>query len=586
MGLATERAVLIRYSLDGQMFVGSGLRVRDRYVLTANHCTQGSDHEVELVDGSTYQASVHVRSDDVDADLAVLVLEADAPAVEQLLPARVDRAAAAELTGAQALGYPRWKRGDSDARIMAQLDGYIPTAEGLLPGQAAGGLSFLEFKGTGPIIRDHPTPVGRLDQSSPWGGMSGAGVVIDNKVLGVIRSHNRVAGGMSLTVTPLTAVADLPESRAAKFTDALGLPDLEHWAVLPDEITALARTTLKVLDEAGRPPLGGQVDAGIFGARKARTDIDLHGDPYYPYVPREADSLVAAALGARIEGSDHRLLLLVGEAMAGKSRTGAHALQTHPATQHLPLLVPTAGPCLEQVADLAALLCTDANGPGGAVLWLNDLNEYYAWLTETMAFQWREAPGLIVVATVRRDELATLQDRSELRATWDFINDDEQVEQVELPAEWSDDDQAGLAAAPGWVQDAVASGTPLGEVLGSARELLLKLKTVDPQVRALVEVVVDWHRTGIPGPLPPAVARELWLSYLPRRAAAHLAALPPQQAEQRFHESSAEACTPIPGTYAALLTHTDEGLRGEDLLVDQRTNHAQSIQVPVWEAAL
>ncbi len=585
MGLASDRAVLIRYTVGAQRSVGSGLRMCGRFVLTADHCATGADYRVEFLDGSSFAAAVHQRSGTPEVDLAVLVLEDAAPPVDGLAPARVDRSVAESITGCQVLGFPRWRRGDSDARILAQLDGSIPVAEGLRASGDPGAAGLLEFKGTGPALRETPTSTGEPAQASPWGGVSGAAVVRSDRVLGVVRSHNLAAGGMSLTLTPLAAVADLPGPVADRFVTALGLPaDVADWEVLPDPVADLSRTVLRVVDPAGHPPRVGDVDAGRFGVRRARTDIDLLGDDYYAYVPRDVDGRLAAALDQRVRGSDTRMLLLVGEAMTGKSRTGAQALQGHPVLRDLPLLVPARGPGLDRVADIAQRLVATA---GGAVLWLDDLNDYYPWLSESVALRWRATEGLVVVATVRRDQLATLQDDAGVRATWEFVTDDDQVEQVDLPVDWSDAEQGRLSDAPGWVRARVAAGTPLGEVLGAAQELLRRLRTCDPRTRGLVDLVVDWRRTGVPEPLSPERARALWPAYLPRRDAATLTRSPggPAALEQ-FAVARRDACTPIPGTTAALLTLTGDGMLVEDLLLTTRTRDAEPIPRPVWEAAL
>ena len=69
--LTTDRAVLIRYARDGKPRRGSGLRVAGRFVLTADHCANGTGHTV-MAGGAEYPATVLVRSGNVDVDVAVL----------------------------------------------------------------------------------------------------------------------------------------------------------------------------------------------------------------------------------------------------------------------------------------------------------------------------------------------------------------------------------------------------------------------------------------------------------------------------------------------------------------------------------
>jgi hypothetical protein len=63
--------------------------------------------------------------------------------------------------------------------------------------------------------------------------MSGAGVVVADMVIGVVRSFNLAVGGQSLTVTPLTALERLPAKLRQRFLDALGVNALDRMPVLP-----------------------------------------------------------------------------------------------------------------------------------------------------------------------------------------------------------------------------------------------------------------------------------------------------------------------------------------------------------------
>ena len=58
--LTTDRAVLIRYLRDGKARRGSGLRVAGRFVLTADHCANGTGHTV-VVGGVGYGDGVRAQ---------------------------------------------------------------------------------------------------------------------------------------------------------------------------------------------------------------------------------------------------------------------------------------------------------------------------------------------------------------------------------------------------------------------------------------------------------------------------------------------------------------------------------------------
>ena len=51
--VAIERAVLIRYFREGKPRRASGLRVSGQYVLTADHCADGTGHKV-VVEGDEH----------------------------------------------------------------------------------------------------------------------------------------------------------------------------------------------------------------------------------------------------------------------------------------------------------------------------------------------------------------------------------------------------------------------------------------------------------------------------------------------------------------------------------------------------
>jgi hypothetical protein len=123
-----------------------------------------------------------------------------------------------------------------DLRRSAQVEGWLPTAEGL-ESTADAGLHAGWLTLVGDRIPAAPDiPVGPLSETapSPWGGMSGAVVVAGDLVVGVVRSHNLAAGGQSLTVTPVTAVDQLPGENRQRFWDTLGVADPGSLPVLPD----------------------------------------------------------------------------------------------------------------------------------------------------------------------------------------------------------------------------------------------------------------------------------------------------------------------------------------------------------------
>ena len=203
--MSTERVVQVRYDRAGVPRVGSGLRVGGRVVLTADHCADGTGHVV-VAGGQQLPVTEIVRSGSHQADVAVLVVDS-LPELDWLPFALVDTSTPAVVKGCRALGCPTWKR-KGQAWLVAQVEGYVPTAEGFDPSAAPGQVGLLTLKITGPQIRDIPIRKGDLDQrGSQWAGMSGAVVITaDWQVIGVICSHAPAEGVGSLTITPLAAI--------------------------------------------------------------------------------------------------------------------------------------------------------------------------------------------------------------------------------------------------------------------------------------------------------------------------------------------------------------------------------------------
>ncbi|MFF8939249.1 tetratricopeptide repeat protein [Streptomyces paradoxus] len=252
----TDRIALIHFRThDGHTGVGSGLLVNDRTVLTAHHVTEGTDHRVQCAAGPRSVASV-LRPGSSAVDLALLTLTEPVKGLDALTLARVDRASVGVLK-ACTVGFPRWRR-DNHNRRTAQVDGTIPTAEGLAysaPSCETEGLLTLvgnRQPGTPRITTGSLLDTGLgagacADAGSPWAGMSGAGVVCGETVVGVVRSHNVAAGQNSLTVTPLTALELLPPQARKTFWAMLGVDDAANLPVLTAAGTAAATSVVNTL---------------------------------------------------------------------------------------------------------------------------------------------------------------------------------------------------------------------------------------------------------------------------------------------------------------------------------------------------
>jgi hypothetical protein len=182
----------------------------------------------------------------MNMDLAVLLVP-ELPSVGALDCALVDRRVAADIEGCQALGFPLWKDGRDGPRL-AQVDGKIPTAEGVDPQAGEGAVPPISLKITNQHIRERPIPKGDIDQpGSPWGGMSGSVILTsEDMVVGVVRGHSPSEGVGSLTATPLEALIGAPPSMTRLFWAALNVTDLARLPRLP-VADPTVRTLMRIL---------------------------------------------------------------------------------------------------------------------------------------------------------------------------------------------------------------------------------------------------------------------------------------------------------------------------------------------------
>ena len=225
-----DRAVLLKYRRAGEERRGSGFRVGDCYVLTADHCAAGEDHLV-VVGGREHAAKVVIRTRNELVDIAILVAPTMSP-LPYVDCVRLDASCAVTISNCEAVGYPRWKdrpplsQGNKLATSpyrTAHVTGYINPSEGRDPYAGADLPHLMSFKILGPLPRGSDATG---NAKSQWAGMSGSAVIASNKSLvGVVRSHIFAEGEGSLTFTPLSAIDTLPGGERAKIWRLLGVLD-------------------------------------------------------------------------------------------------------------------------------------------------------------------------------------------------------------------------------------------------------------------------------------------------------------------------------------------------------------------------
>ncbi|MEU4494154.1 tetratricopeptide repeat protein [Streptomyces sp. NPDC023998] len=259
------------------------------------------------------------------------------------------------------------------------------------------------------------------------------------------------------------------------------------------------------LTEGGEIPRVDQVDPHDIGVSRSKYSDRPDGAPYVPRHPQD-DLLDAAVAGSRF-------VLLAGRSKAGKSRTLFEALRrTLPGAR---LIVPRPdSPDRRVLDDLSRLHLP--TGQDRAVLWLDDLHHFLQpggvdlQILDRLA---RRQPAVTVVATIPAKQRAALtgMENDVGRIARTVLG---KARAIELPPLLTPED-AVVAREFYPTEDFASRG--IGELMVAAPGLEQRFNDGAescPEGWAVVKATTDWHRMGMIGPLPAAVLRDLFDSYL------------------------------------------------------------------------
>jgi hypothetical protein len=235
--------------------VGSGLLVTARRVLTAAHNVDNGELIVRFRGKHEYPASIcsvgegEPALDDV-WDLAIIEIGPAnggqlPPEVPPLQWARVEQdpdLSTPNVDNCYAIGFPRFREVlGTDGQVRrraARLDGYLPLGEALV-----GGL--LTFQVT---KNPRPLPAGLIGESE-WQGISGAAVLVEERVVAIISEHHVPEGESSLTVVPVADAIEQME-RSDEWWSLLQSDPLEA-VILPDAgIPSTVKRNLRQVTDA------------------------------------------------------------------------------------------------------------------------------------------------------------------------------------------------------------------------------------------------------------------------------------------------------------------------------------------------
>ncbi|MEU4205232.1 tetratricopeptide repeat protein [Streptomyces sp. NPDC026294] len=358
-------------------------------------------------------------------------------------------------------------------------------------------------------------------------------------VIGIVTTRDRPSQGQD-TRTSYAIPVDTLATYWPPLRDLIRDPVSEDQRAVLEELLALP------LDSAGELPRLHDVRIYDMGVTPSK-NLQDHPDP--PYVPRlREDRALDEALLTR------PFVLLAGDAKAGKSRTLVESLR-----RVLPhgtrLIVP--GPAPSAPGGIAALPLP--TGGDGAVLWLDDIDEYLrpGGLDTKVLDAYRSMrPPVRVVATITSEWLGRiLTPKGEVnRAARQVL--ERAPQPVLLPRLLRQED---LADARRLYPDEDFTDRGIGELMVAAPLVEARFnggRAGCPEGWAVVLAAADWHRMGCEGELTSAALAGLFTHYL-EAGPSHRAAT-----DVALRSGIAWATEPVAGSIALLTEYSRTGTPG------------------------
>ena len=329
-----ERVVAVIAELpDGREQWGSGYLITRDLVLTAWHCTveRASWVAVPLrvqrwVDGG-WQTALIAESDREQShqfradgpghpwglDVALLTLR-DPPWAGETWSsppfARVVRTESGELGDCVAVGYPMFALARDSSLDSAEVNGFIRLSEA----KGSGHLVLRDTK-LGSVQVPAQASNDQRGDKSPWGGLSGAAVFREGRVLGHVVQHHPQRGDNALTVIPITDIAESDLRGAQAIAKALGLKK---------DVTLLTPASEKpepidVLDFPFRLGQGRSTPSGLLRA--------WDGVVKFVGEKRTADRVALEAWAREVGADATSIRVYTSDAGQGKTRLALEACQ-------------------------------------------------------------------------------------------------------------------------------------------------------------------------------------------------------------------------------------------------------------------
>jgi Trypsin-like peptidase domain/Effector-associated domain 1 len=280
---------------------GSGCIVRSRVVLTAAHVVVAARAvQVRTPDKKLLPALADSRfvGREPGPDLALLEIDDDRIDLAAIELAVVDRDSptATPVQECHAVGYPWFAERPSPSAVRDTVDayGYVPVLSKL-----AGGLLAVQVTASPRPLPPERTALGE----SEWSGMSGAPVVAEGCLLGVVSEHAAREGSSAITAVPLSALEADPAhpnwgpgvANAREWWARLGAPGLGGLRRLPAPEAARGRERAAGDVNDGNGAAGPRPD----GAAGAVGDLILVGSERREFLAALCDAFYTKS---RIDG--------------------------------------------------------------------------------------------------------------------------------------------------------------------------------------------------------------------------------------------------------------------------------------------
>jgi hypothetical protein len=352
-------------------------------------------------------------------------------------------------------------------------------------------------------------------------------------------------------------------------------------------------------EEGRRFPRVGNVGLDILGVNPAIPATQDSADPagslvrktFPPYVLRDLDETLRAAMRGVREADGGGLFVLVGAPLSGKTRTAGEAIR-----EILPdwnLFFPDSAGDLELVIE-------SRRSFRNTVIWLDELDKYLEGEHSLQPGSVRRlissGVGAILIGTLWPGQFEKLKLRPPLEMSTDIAEDNVAAQRrilrmahvFTVSTRLSEGERAraeALGLKDKRIRQALASGQySFTQVLGAAPDLIHHWREADPYAKAVLDASVDLRRAGYSQPIPRDLLEQVAGTLMPDSAKA--------AARADWFDSALEYATrTLQGVVRALIpvgsqVSATDGYAVADFLQEEAIRERDRLPIPagVWDA--